>query len=136
MPLVRIELARGKSQEWIAALGAAVHAAMVEVLGVPQRDQFRVVTEHERGPGGLWYSRDYLDVARSDAFVLVEIVLSTGRSTEVKQSFFRRTAELVEEGTGLRKEDLMIVLVENQRDCWSFGGGVAQYVVLPREQWR
>jgi phenylpyruvate tautomerase PptA (4-oxalocrotonate tautomerase family) len=134
MPLVRIELVRGRSQEWIAALGAAVHAAMVEVLGVPQRDQFRVVTEHERGR--LHYSRDYLDVERSDGFVLVEIALSAGRSTEVKQQFYRRAAELVAAGTGLRKEDLMIVLIENQRDCWSFGAGEAQYVVLPRERWR
>lgn len=134
MPLVRIDLARGRSTDWTAALGGAIHAAMVEVLGVPERDQFRVVTEHE--PGRLHFSRDYLDVPRSEAFVLVEIVLASGRSTEVKQQFFRRAAELVHEQTGLRPEDLMIALVENQRDCWSFGGGVAQYVVLPRERWR
>jgi phenylpyruvate tautomerase PptA (4-oxalocrotonate tautomerase family) len=134
MPLVRIELLRGRSSEWIAALGAAVHAAMVEVLGVPERDAFRVVTEHE--PGRLHFDPGYLDVARTEAFVLVEIVLSAGRPTETKQRLFRRLADLVHERTGLRPEDLMVTLVENQRDCWSFGGGEAQYVVLPKERWR
>jgi hypothetical protein len=30
----------------------------------------------------------------------------------------------------------MIHLVENTREDWSFGNGEAQYVVLPKEQWR
>ncbi len=134
MPLVRIELLRGRSREWIATLGAAVHAAMVECLGVPERDQFRVITEHD--PEHLQFNRGYLDIARGDGFVLIEITLSAGRSTEIKQQFFRRLAELLEASPGVRREDLFVALVENQRDCWSFGNGEAQYVVLPRDRWR
>jgi hypothetical protein len=26
--------------------------------------------------------------------------------------------------------------VENTREDWSFGNGVAQYVVLPKEEWK
>jgi 4-oxalocrotonate tautomerase len=134
MPLVRIELLRGRSREWIATLGAAVHAAMVECLGVPERDQFRVITEHDADH--LQFDRGYLDVPRGDGFVLVEITLSAGRSTETKQAFYRRLAEILESRAGVRREDLLVTLVENQRDCWSFGNGEAQYVVLPRERWR
>jgi 4-oxalocrotonate tautomerase len=36
----------------------------------------------------------------------------------------------------VRPEDVVICLVENQREDWSFGKGLASYVVLPREQWK
>jgi hypothetical protein len=32
--------------------------------------------------------------------------------------------------------DATIILVENTREDWSFGRGVAQYLELPVEQWK
>jgi hypothetical protein len=29
-----------------------------------------------------------------------------------------------------------IALVENTREDWSFGNGVAQYLTMPRDQWK
>jgi 4-oxalocrotonate tautomerase len=78
------------------------------------------------------WCRSYLDIDRTDRYVLVEVTLSAGRSTEAKQAFYARLAELLEEAIGLRREDLGIVLVENQRPDWSYGRGEASYVVLPR----
>ena len=37
---------------------------------------------------------------------------------------------------GTRPEDVAISLVESTREDWSFGNGVAQYVVLPKEEWK
>jgi len=37
MPLVRIDLRRGKPAGYATAIGEAVHRAMVETIGVPQR---------------------------------------------------------------------------------------------------
>jgi hypothetical protein len=36
----------------------------------------------------------------------------------------------------VRREDVTIVLVENTRENWSFGNGVAQYVTLPKDEWK
>jgi len=36
----------------------------------------------------------------------------------------------------MRPEDVTIVLTENKRADWSFGQGLAQYLVLPQEQWK
>jgi hypothetical protein len=36
----------------------------------------------------------------------------------------------------VRAEDVTIALIENSREAWSFGNGTAQYVVLPKEQWK
>jgi phenylpyruvate tautomerase PptA (4-oxalocrotonate tautomerase family) len=134
MPLVRIDLRKGKSAEYVRAVGEAVHRAMVEALDVPARDHFQVITEHDAQH--LIYAPHYLDIRRTDDVVFVQIVLSTGRDVAKKQAFYARVADLLHEKPGLHKEDVVINLVEDKREDWSFGNGQASYVVLPREQWR
>ena len=134
MPLVTIDLLRGRPPAELSAIGDAVHEAMTEVLGVPQRDRFQILTEHDRG--GLSFDRHYLDIDRSEGFVLLRITLVAGRSTETKQAFYRRVADLLAERAGLRVEDVAVVLLENEREDWSFGRGQASYVDIPREAWR
>ena len=58
----------------------------------------------------------------------VEITLRRGRPVEKKQALYREIAERMA-ATGLvRREDVLIVLHENETADWSFGNGVAQYV--------
>jgi 4-oxalocrotonate tautomerase len=134
MPLVRIDLLEGRSESDLAAIGAGVHRALTECFGVPERDRFQVITEHPKGR--LVYDRGYLGVSRTDAIVFVQVVLSAGRIAEQKTAFYARAAELIAEGAHMRAEDVTIVLVENTRENWSFGNGVAQYLTLPKEQWK
>jgi 4-oxalocrotonate tautomerase len=134
MPLVRIDLIAGRTEAEIDAIGGAVHRAMVEVLNVPERDRFQVITEHR--PGRLIYNPSYLEVERTDGIVIVQIHLSAGRAPEQKQMFYARLAELLAQGAGVRPEDVTITFVENARGDWSFGNGVAHYLILPKEQWK
>jgi 4-oxalocrotonate tautomerase len=62
MPLVRVDLHEGRAEEELAAIGDAVHEAMVETIGVPADNRFQVITEHR--PGWLRYDRHYLGVDR------------------------------------------------------------------------
>lgn len=134
MPLVKIDVLTGYSAAERRSIGDCVQRAMTETLGVPERDRFQLIAEHE--PDSFDFNRSYLDIERSDRFVLVQVTLSAGRSTEAKQAFYARLAELLGQAVALRSEDLAIVLVENERPDWSFGRGEASYVVIPREDWR
>lgn len=134
MPLVRIELMEGNSEDQVRTIGEAVHLAMRETLDVPERDRFQIVSEHPKGH--LIYDPGYLGVQRTDGLVLIQVFLSSGRTTGQKQAFYERLAELVEEKTQTRPEDIMVVLVENDREDWSFGGGEAPYLTLPKDQWK
>src|SRR4029077_13542297 len=107
---------------------------IVETIGVPARDHFQVLTEH--APGYLVYDSHYLEGNRTDDEVFIQIFLSAGRSREQKQGFFKRVVEYLRDKPGLRPEDVMMHLVEISRDDWSFGNGDAQYVILPKEQWK
>lgn len=134
MPLVRIDLIRGRREEDIAAIGESVQRALVETMGVPERDRFQVITEH--AANRLIYDPSYLGVERSDDFVFVQVTLSRGRTTEQKQAFYARLAELLERNARMGPEDLAISIVESAREDWSFGDGIAQYLVLPKEEWK
>jgi phenylpyruvate tautomerase PptA (4-oxalocrotonate tautomerase family) len=134
MPLVRIDLIEGRSQAQIAAIGHAIQRALMDCLDVPERDQFQVIAEH--AAGRLVYNPGYLGVERTEGIVIVQVFLSSGRSTAQKQAFYARAAELLAAEAATRPEDVTIVLSENTRADWSFGQGLAQYLVLPREQWK
>ncbi len=134
MPIVRIDLLTGKPPGYKRTVGDAVHSALMECLNVPLRDHFQIITEH--APDNLIYDPNYFDIERTNDIVIIQVTLSQGRSTEQKQAFYARVAALLQENPGIRPQDVMINLVENTREDWSFGNGEAQYVVRPKEQWR
>ena len=124
MPLVRISLIKGRTAEYRRRVGDAVHRALVETLGVPARDRFQLITEHD--PNDLVYDREYLGIKRSDDIVIVQITLSTGRTAPQKRALFRRIADNLAE-LDIRREDVWINLVEVAKENWSFGLGLASY---------
>ena len=127
MPLVRIDLQQGKTPEYRAQVGDIVYRAMIAVLNVPNNDRFQIISEHSSA--NLRYDRDYLGIHRSDECIFIQITLSTGRSVEVKQNFYRAVADGLHNELKLRREDVFINLVEVHKEDWSFGNGVAQYVL-------
>ena len=126
MPLVRIDLLEGRTAEYRQAIADGVHRALVEATGTPADDHFQVVTEHAHG--ALIYDPQYVGVKRSDRIVFVQITMSFGRKPPQKRQLFQRMAEILAENPGLRKEDLLISLVEVTWENWSFGNGAAQYM--------
>lgn len=127
MPLVRISLLEGKSEDYKKALADGVHRALVEATDVPAQDRFQIITEHPAS--GLIYDPTYLGVQRTENIVVVQITMSTGRKPPQKRKLFQRMAEILAENPGLRPQDLMVNLVEVAWENWSFGNGEAQYTL-------
>jgi phenylpyruvate tautomerase PptA (4-oxalocrotonate tautomerase family) len=125
MPLVRVSLRRGKSDDHKKAIGDGVYRAMIEVFNVPEEDRFVVVSEHSESE--FQFSKTYLDIARSDDLVIIQITANNTRTVEQKKAFFARIADLLSVNPGLRKEDVFISLVDVPKENWSFGNGIAQY---------
>jgi 4-oxalocrotonate tautomerase len=125
MPLVRISLMRGKSEGFWQGVGDVIYRAMVETMNVPAKDNFQLITEHEKK--GLIYDPSYLDIERTDGMIFIQITLNEGRTLEVKKAFYRAVAEGLHRELGVRMEDVFISLVEVKKENWSFGIGIAQY---------
>lgn len=127
MPLVRISLMKGRPAGFGRKVGAIVYETMMATINVPAHDNFQIITEHD--PEGLVYDPEYLNIARTDEVVFIQITLNEGRSGEMKKTFYRTLAERLNRELGLRKEDIFIGLVEVKKENWSFGNGIAQYAV-------
>ena len=84
MPLVTVTLRKGKTGEFKSAVLAAAHGALV-ASGVPEADRFQRVLE--LSAEDFRFDPQYPDLTapRTDDFVLIEILLSVGRSVKVKK---------------------------------------------------
>ena len=125
MPLVRISLIEGKPESYLQKVGDAVHRAMVETIAVPEQDRFQTITTHPKTR--FVYDGEYLNIRRSDDLIMIQITLNQGRTLEKKKALYRRVAELLRQELNLRKEDVLVNLVEVAKENWSFGNGEAQY---------
>jgi phenylpyruvate tautomerase PptA (4-oxalocrotonate tautomerase family) len=125
MPLVRISMSIGRSPEARRKMADAVHQALVETISIPAADRFQIITESQAGD--FVYDPEYLNISRSSALIMIQIVISTGRSVDIKKALYRRIADLLSKEAAVRQEDVLINLVEVAKENWSFGNGVAQY---------
>ncbi|MBO1018062.1 tautomerase family protein [Achromobacter sp. SD115] len=125
MPLVHVSLRAGKPQAYRQAIFDNIYLAMRETFNVPEDDQFMTMTEHDAS--NFRYSPTYMDVARSDDLVYIQITANNTRSLEQKKALFQRIAQRLGEDPGLRPEDVFVNLVEVAKENWSFGHGLAQY---------
>ncbi len=125
MPLVRIDLPKGKPEPYQATVGNVVYEAMVSVLNVPKNDRFFVITEHPQSE--LVIDPTYLGIQRTTECILIQLTLNSGRSVDMKKAFYKAVADGLHEQVGLRREDVFINLVEVPKENWSFGNGEAQY---------
>ncbi|HXM66214.1 MAG TPA: tautomerase family protein [Candidatus Acidoferrum sp.] len=126
MPLVRIDLLAGKTPEYRTQVGQIVYQALLDCFTVPKDDRFQVITEHPQAE--LLFDRNYLAIHRTDDCIFVQVTLSTGRTVEMKQRFYKAVADGLHATLKLRREDVFINLVEVPKENWSFGNGEAQYV--------
>lgn len=125
MPLVRIDLVTGRSPEEVRSIADAIHTAIVDQYGIPERDRFQIITEH---PAQQIIAEDAgLGFERTDGVVLAQVFTQRGRSDEAKQALYAAVHDRLG-AVGVASEDVFIGYVENGPQDWSFGFGRAQYV--------
>ncbi|MFF1253612.1 tautomerase family protein [Pseudarthrobacter sp. NPDC058329] len=125
MPLVRIDVNRGRSPEELRLLSRGIHDAILAEYAIPERDYFHILTEH---PEGQIFAQDAgLGFERTGGVVMIQIFTQGGRTQEAKQRLFAAVADKLA-GVGVAGEDVFIGYVENTAGDWSFGFGRAQYV--------
>lgn len=127
MPLTRISLRAGKSAEYRKALTETIQRSLEGSFNVPKNDMFMLITEHDAS--NFIYDRQYMNIDRSDDFVVIQLTVSNTRSLEQKQALYKRLVDELAESPGLRREDVFINLVEVAKENWSFGNGIAQYAL-------
>src|SRR5437016_4497778 len=125
MPLVRIDLVEGKGAAYGRTVGEVVYDAMLATINVPKDDRFQIISEHPAD--ALIFDPNYLGIQRSKDCLCIQITLNEGRTLDQKRAFYKAIADGLSSRLGLRREDVLISLVEVRKENWSFGNGEAQY---------
>ena len=122
MPLVTLTVLKGKSEKFKSDVLAGVHGALV-ASGVPEKDRFHRVLE--LGAEDFRFDREYPDVTvlRTDDFVLIEILLSVGRSVKIKRKILADIVDALSRDPGLHPDNVMVCFKETQWENWWFAGG-------------
>ena len=125
MPLIRIDLIEGRSDEEMKTLLDAAHKAMLEAFNVPEGDRYQIVHEHVKSR--MIIEDTGLGIPRTDKVVVVQVT-TRPRSREMKETFYRLLVEELETACGIKPEDVMVSMVTNSAEDWSFGLGRAQFL--------
>ena len=122
MPLVTVTVRKPKTPAFKAAVLASIHSALV-ASGVPQKDRFHRVLELDAGDFSYDSAYPDLDTPRDADFVLIEILLSVGRSVKVKRKILSDITLGLMRDPGVDPENVFVVFKETQWENWAFAGG-------------
>lgn len=126
MPLIRIDMLRGKPAQYRAALRDTIYETLRDIVGVPADDRHEVITEHE--PDNLNIAPNFFGIQRSPDAILVQITFNEGRTVDQKRALYTAMVQALQQQVGLRPEDVTINLLEVKKENWSFGNGIAHYI--------
>lgn len=121
MPLVNISILKGKSPEYIKAVGDGINSAVIETMGFPEDDRYQVI--HEVEPHCLQFQN------REGDRIMMHLIMRAGRSNKSKQAFYAKAVENLSKNPGIDPANVLITIAENHDIDWSFQDGIAQFVV-------
>ncbi|MBE3109563.1 MAG: tautomerase family protein [Acidobacteria bacterium] len=125
MPLLRIDLIEGRTDSELKALLDSLHAAMLAAFKVPKGDRYQIVHEHH--PTRMIIEDTGLGIPRTDKLVFVQVT-TRPRGREAYEHFYRLVCEHLWRDCGIPPSDVVISLVENGDEHWSFGHGRGQFL--------
>ena len=115
MPLVKIEILKGKTPEYKKMLLEGVHAALEKSLGIGSWDRFQRL--YELDPECFEMSD-----SKSDKFTMIEISMFPGRSKEQKKALFEEIVKELDSRLGIVNTDIFILINEPDNENWGLAG--------------
>jgi phenylpyruvate tautomerase PptA (4-oxalocrotonate tautomerase family) len=125
MPFARIDLSNNYPEGSGQQAGEIIYGALQQYLNVPENDKFQVITRHDNNE--LVTPKTYLGIDYSEGIIFIQVTLNEGRTTEMKKSFYKAVCDGVVQKLKVRPQDIIINLIEVNKENWSFGNGDMQY---------
>lgn len=115
MPLVRVEMRKGRSPEYKKTLLNCIHESLIKALGIEDWDRFQRIVEiepddFETAPG------------KGEGFMIIEITLFPGRTKEQKKSLIETLTASLVENLHIEATDVFIVIHEPPLENWGMAG--------------
>jgi 4-oxalocrotonate tautomerase len=125
MPLAKVSLLKGKTKEY----KQAVHDGLYDALrnfGMGENALCMLINEYEKE--NFMFPKNYHGVEHTDDIIMIEITANNTRTQDQKKALYADIVSMIVEKTNVRKEDILINIIEVLKDNWSMGNGVAAFV--------
>ena len=107
-------------------LSQIIHAAAMDVLGLPEEKRFHRFIGLDR--------EDFIHPPdRSPAYTIIEVSLFEGRAETTKRTFLSALMNRITDEIGIAPIDLEITLLETPRSHWGIRGRTGDELVLTYE---
>lgn len=97
------------------AISDAVHACTVSVLGLPEGKRFHRFF-------GLKQEDFIHPDDRTEKYLIIEVSMISGRTTETKKDYIRALIRSLNEQCGIPVNDIEITLLESPQENWGIRG--------------
>jgi hypothetical protein len=125
MPLVRIDLVEGRSADELKSILNATHSALVAAFRIPESDRYQILQEHL---AGYFLLKDTgLGMQRTAQRILVQVT-TRPRSQHSKRAFYQLLCDSLRKECDIDPMDVVVSMVTNSDEDWSFGLGRAQFL--------
>ena len=123
MPLVKIEILKGKTQDYKKAILDGIHSALVEAFKIPNNDRIQRLYELEK---------DNFEISptKTENVTLIELTVFKGRSYEAKKNLYLAIVKNLAKSPGIDSKDILIVINEPLLENWGVKGIPANEVDL------
>ncbi len=118
MPIVKIEILKGFSQEYKSGIINGIHAALLTAFKIPENDLNQRLIEYEKGE--LVFS----PLKYSDKYTHIEISIFKGRSFVAKKRLYLDIVQNLNRKPGIDGKDITIILNEIPLENWGIRGGI------------
>lgn len=115
MPLVRIEIIKGKDIGYKKELLDSVHTALVNAIQIEEWDRFQRLYEIEED----FFERSE---SKTDKFTMIEITMFPGRTKEQKARIYEEIVKELQRRLAIEPTDVFIVLSEPPNENWGLAG--------------
>jgi len=119
VPLVKINMLKGKSLEYKKLVLESVHNGLVSSLGIEDWDRFQRIIEYDKS--------DFESAPeKTDDFMIIELSLFPGRTKEQKKMAIEMITSNLVEALRIMPTDVFIVINEPPLENWGMGGNQKQ----------
>lgn len=116
MPLVKIEMLKGKTSEYKKTMLDQIHQALVDILKIPDDDRMQRLYELDK-------ENFEMSANKTDDIILIELTIFKGRSYEAKKNLYHAIVDNLHKALGIKRTDVIIVIHEPPLENWGVAGG-------------
>ena len=125
MPMLRFDIAEGRSAGQIKEMLDAAHRAAVKAFRIPERDRYQIVHEH---PASHFVVEDTgLGIKRTKNCVVLQLTTRPHERRQ-KEAFYSLLCETLKKECGIEPSDVVVSIVTNSDEDWSFVYARAQFL--------